>query len=699
MTEFMISSRLLVIGAVVCALSLFSPFGTTQAATPRVEHRLEITLAPGEQKLTGRDLIRIPTEGRRELAFHLSARARVLQVFVNGLPRAFDFTTSELIVPLEAGEHGQQIDVDIRYESVFKDPLPLDPLNTDNPGYGVTAAIAEKGAFLLSGAGWYPELRDSRATYRLRVQAPEGMIAVTAGRSLGRRTYDGATVSDWLVDHPLQGLALSAAAYEIHEQQVGDILVSVYLFQESRDLAQAYLKASEEYIRLFSDLFGPYPFPKFAVVENFFPTGYGFPSYTLLGSSVLRLPFIIHTSLGHEIAHSWWGNGVYVNYDSGNWGEGLTTYVSDYLFQERKSTHEARDYRMQATRNYSTLVPPEMDFPLSEFSTRTDPITKAVGYDKGAMVFHMLRMILGDEPFWNALRDLYRERLFRETSWKDLQAVFERRANRSLEGFFRQWVDGKSAPRLRLEDVRAESDKDRWGVEARLVQDPPYFDMTVNAVLECDGARTATDVSISGKSSRFRMECQAAPRRLTIDPDHHLLRRLDTSEIPPAVNLLKSSPSVLLVLCGEGAGPSGEALARTLATALGLKDFMIVSERNFEPPIFETRDVILVGFPLDRRWLPRLPAGFGLEKDRFTVEGREYRGPSDAFFGVFRHPYREGGVLAVFLPLAIHNADMATRKVTHYGRYSYLTFQDGTIREKGFWSVEVSPLVHNWDSP
>jgi hypothetical protein len=65
--------------------------------------------------------------------------------------------------------------------------------------------------------------------------------------------------------------------------------------------------------------------------------GFGFPSYTLIGGTVLRLPFIIHTSLGHEIAHCWWGNGVLVDDDGGNWSEALTTYVADYLYQEKKS--------------------------------------------------------------------------------------------------------------------------------------------------------------------------------------------------------------------------------------------------------------------------------------------------------------------------------------------------------------------------
>ena len=103
---------------------------------------------------------------------------------------------------------------------------------------------------------------------------------------------------------------------------------------------------------MYNELLGDYPFEKFAVVDNFFASGYGMPSYTLLGSQVLRLPFIIYTSLGHEVCHNYWGNSVYVDYGSGNWCEGLTTYCADYLYKDvtynksskGKSCHKKKDY-------------------------------------------------------------------------------------------------------------------------------------------------------------------------------------------------------------------------------------------------------------------------------------------------------------------------------------------------------------------
>jgi len=62
---------------------------------------------------------------------------------------------------------------------------------------------------------------------------------------------------------------------------------------------------------------GPYPYSKFALVENFWETGYGMPSFTLLGEQVIRFPFILHSSYPHELLHNWWGNGVFVDFAAG----------------------------------------------------------------------------------------------------------------------------------------------------------------------------------------------------------------------------------------------------------------------------------------------------------------------------------------------------------------------------------------------
>ena len=308
-------------------------------------------------------------------------------------------------------------------------------MNTDNPGFGVSGTISASGTFLLSGAGWYPRVADARQSLMLTVEGPDDTVAVTAGRLLGIDHQGARTVSRWQIDNHLEGLSLSAGPYGVEKRMLDGLSAATYFFPDNKILAPRYLEASLRHLKRYSDLFGAYPFDGFAVVENFFPTGYGFPGYSLMGGRVLRLPFIPETSLPHEIVHSWWGNGVLVDVASGNWCEGLTSYTADYLIKEQASSHAAMDYRRQALRNCATLVSPATDFPLSRFRSRTDPATKAVGYDKSTMVFHMLRKEVGEDAFWASLRHFYGQFRFKHASWKDLQAHFEKQTGRSLDSF------------------------------------------------------------------------------------------------------------------------------------------------------------------------------------------------------------------------------------------------------------------------
>ena len=216
----------------------------SQASGLNAAHDLRIELLPEEAKLIGRDDIVIKTAGGNDLVFGLSERSTQVKVEVDGRPRDFEFKDGRLLIHLTASEANAQIQVGISYAGIFDDPVPARPLNTDNPGYGVTGTISAKGCFLLAGAGWYPELLDSRATYRVSVSAPAGMIAVTAGRSRGLATENGKTVSGWDVEHPVPGLALSVARYVVEEKSLGKVTVATYLLPQNSHLAASYLNAT-----------------------------------------------------------------------------------------------------------------------------------------------------------------------------------------------------------------------------------------------------------------------------------------------------------------------------------------------------------------------------------------------------------------------------------------------------------------------
>lgn len=679
------------------ALFLFFLTGVSPAMALEegLHHILNLRLTPDRQQLEGEDRMRLPATVTGEATFHLSPRAKVTAVRVNGRPLPVEFRGGRLRVPLAASAGRDPTEVTIRYAAVFDDPVPVLPANTDNPGYGVSGSISPAGTFLLPGSGWYPRLPGLADSFELAVTAPAGTLAVTAGRDLGASTREGRTVSRWEIVQPLEGLALSAGPYRVQRKTANGLTAAVYLFPRSLDLADTYLKASLEYMAHYQDRFGPYPFPQFAVVENFFPTGYGFPGYTLMGGRVLRLPFIPHTSLPHEIAHCWWGNGVYVAPSGGNWCEGLATYVADYGFRELQGPATAREYRRELLRNYATLALPDLEFSLSHFTRRIDPVSKTVGYDKGAFVFHMLRRRVGDAAFNRALKDFFATYRFRSAGWADIQAVFEKHHGGPLTPFFDQWVQRSGGPQLALADVTLTPAAKGHRVSGRLTQTRPYYHLEVPLTLATAAAEVTRRVTLTGADAPFEFAVAERPQRLAADPAYNLFRRLSAAEIPPTVNTLKAAEQPLVVM-PEKALPEIRAAADLLVRSLGLQKPRLMRAGALSREEWRRRTVLFVGGPLPDAFLENQPAGLGLASGEFAVDGRTYAGEGDALFAVWPHPQAPEAVASVFLPLSARHALQAARKITHYGKYSYLVFREGANQVKGTWPAERSPLVHTW---
>jgi len=373
----------------------------------------------------------------------------------------------------------------------------------------------------------------------------------------------------------------------------------------------------------------------------------------------------------------------------------LTTYVSDYRFKEMKSDMAAREYRLQMLRNYATLVKPQNDFPLSHFQTRKDPVTKTIGYDKGAMVFHMLRKQLGEAAFWGVLRDIYRNKPFQAVSWDDLQGAFEKATKISLDQFFAQWVYRKGAVRISLEGTTISPKDDSWIVKGFVVQKRPFYKIVLKLRIENGDQENEKDLILSGKKTPFEIICNNRPKRLSVDPEFDIFRALYPSEIPPTVNSLKGSSSVIVVLAG-GQTTEEQNTARLLVNSLGLNNARFIVEGRIKEKDLRENDLLVIGFPSRRDLLSDLPGPVFMEKDRFNLNDTAYEQPSDAFFGVFKHPFKENRIMAVFLPMSGQFANVVARKITHYGKYSYLAFQKGANQDKGTWPIESSPLVVEW---
>ncbi|PWB71794.1 hypothetical protein C3F09_07460, partial [candidate division GN15 bacterium] len=260
-----------------------------------------------------------------------------------------------MLVMFESGK-GKAAKFKIEYSAVFNEDVSNIRFSRESVGREVSGTILDQGAYLSPSSYFYPQGSEQMSDYSVTADIPATWSSICDGNLLASTTAGERKTESWHNPYKNDGCILMAAPYVPSNTTSDSTEIVCLFFHADTSLAPNYLKASAGYVKMYSDLIGPYPFKRFTIAENFFPTGYGMPGWTLLGQSVIRLPFIISSSLGHEVLHNWWGNSVYVDYNRGNWCEGLTVYGADYQYKLKESPAAAREYRKDILKQYVSYV-------------------------------------------------------------------------------------------------------------------------------------------------------------------------------------------------------------------------------------------------------------------------------------------------------------------------------------------------------
>lgn len=660
------------------------------------DYHLAVDLQPAQRQLSAIATLTFSSP-LQTIELNLVPQAVIESVMIHSAPADHVFRHGTLTVTPPGPSRQSPLRLTIRYRASFTDTPPANTVGIEDPSFGVSATIMAEGTYLSAATPWFPR-QAGRGRHRLDITAPSGIIAVTDGKLVDLASRDGQTIVSWDNRMPTQGLALAAGRFAVAREELDGIQLLTFLSPDNAGLAPGYLAAIRRHLAFYRDLLGPYPYPKFAVVENFLPTGYGMPSWTLLGKSVIRLPFILDTSLPHEIVHSWWGNAVEIDHARGNWAEGLTTYLADYLLKETEHSDEAFDYRRKILRDYATLVTAANDIPLRLFVGRTSRDQQAIGYGKGAMVFHMLRQTIGDIAFRESLRRLAADKRGQTAGWDDLERIFSATAGKELRWFFRQWVEQPGAPELSLREVRTARTADGWTVTGVIRQTGPEYRLSLPLRLRQANDQTIThSVELTGLRTPFRIVSAHSPVRLEVDPRNDIFRRLDPTEIPPTINDLFAPRQPLVVVAGgrrELLAAAGDLLKGLHWEAAEVLDEDVAATRQLAG-----RDLLFLGWPRHARLQPPLPSGLRIDAtgQRVTTDqGYETATSGDALFAVLADRRRGHGMRALFQAQTTEQASTIAPKISHYGRYSLLLFANGRNIAKTTWSAEVSPLTHDF---
>ncbi len=594
----------------------------------------------------------------------------------------------------------------VEYDGTFLQSTDDVVFSRENVGGEIEMTIGEEGVYLSSGAAWLPTSDEALATYTITVNSPAGWEPVTQGRRIARESSDTGLHTVWQTAFPSDGINLIVNRYIVAEQPVGaagQVTAYTFLLEDDQRLRDLYLERTGAYVDMYEAMIGPYPYSKFATVENWFPTGYGMPSYTLLGGVVLRLPFIPYTSFGHEICHNWWGNSVFVNLDEGNWCEGLTSYCADYHYKQLESDDAAREYRRNLLKDYAAYVKdPVNDFPLAEFLSRHSGATRAVGYGKSMMVFHMIDRHIGRDSFLAGLRSVYADFRFRRAAWSDFLRAFAAAAEAAVgdddggtgksldvKRWREQWLERAGAPVLTLTEVKKSGDRVRF--ELRQGETPAY-ELQIPVSIETAAGVVERTVTLDKPADTFEIAATAA-RSLAIDPDYHLFRRLDPVEIEPTISQVLAEESPLFIV--PGSDPQEAAAAETFARTFAETDVPTIFTGGEYPTDLArgTMPSNVVFNPPGEMLKEYAPSELTVAGNNVYIDGKRYNLKGFDLVFAATNPHDETTTDLVIVCGSPQRLPSLARRVGHYGKYSWLLMPTGQGRTlRGNWAPASSPL-------
>lgn len=643
---------------------------------------LSLTLDPATRELDARAQLQAPASPFR-FTLHESLTISAVRADGTALQPVAGVRRGGLRQWTLAAPAGARLEID------YRGTLPaLDPtLDHREVLQALPPMASPAGSYLEAGSGWYPA-PGRRFTYRVELTVAGGQRALVPGRLLTENLPSSTNTpyrASYAFDTPADGVVLMAGPWQVRERMAahpsGGMLRLRTWFPADIDaepgLAQAWLDESLQHILHYSARIGPYPYTEFSVVAAPLPTGFGMPGLTYLGARLLRLPFIRATSLGHEVLHNWWGNGVRLADGSGNWSEGLTTFMADYAYKEAESADAASAMRLGWLRDFAA-IPPSDRRPLADFRSRTHGAAAAVGYGKSAMVFVMLRDLLGEAAFDRGLRRFWEHHRFKPARWDDLRAAFEAASGRDLRPFFQAWLQRADAPLPEI--VRARFIPDPAGdgsgqLALTLRQRTPPYPLHLPLVLHSGDRSETRWVALDDASTELSLPVSMAPATVQLDPGLRVWREPASTQLPPILRqwIVARTPRLML-------GDSDGALAPT-ASALAARLFEASPQRATGPlrdALTATAPLLLIGTHdtvdavLASAGLPPRPAEVGRSGSAqvWTVAG-------------LATPL---AVISVRDPAALQALQ---GPLPHYGAQSWLTFDGARVIARGSWPAQI----------
>ena len=414
------------------------------------------------------------------------------------------------------------------------------------PGLKLTS-INEDTCYLLYAGDWFPVsgYGIDRFSATINVTVPAHMMVIGSGtvtpgaapaiKGASTGSSESKTYSLKYDKASFPG-SIVAGSFEDYASNEAGIDLHVYFKPTHKDLASAYAQTAVKEYTYFITLYGPPASNVLRVVElpdDTVPSAWA-PEFVALAARGIT-PRTNYRLLANAIAHQWWGVSISPKTRDDWWLEDGFARYSEARYVESAAgaaglQEMVKDMSVGAL-SYDT-VPMSQIGKLDLFS----PEFQSLATDKGAMILHMLRWVVGDQKFDQTMRDFASQYAGKPVTADDFKNLAEKNYGDKLTWFFSQWLDSTGAPEFKTKYTiyRLGNNKGFRSV-GQITQDLDLFRMPVELKIDTDGKTEDKRIDVVGTDSPFSVDTFGRPRRITIDPDNNLLKNSSDIKLRAAI--------------------------------------------------------------------------------------------------------------------------------------------------------------------
>ncbi len=459
----------------------------------------------------------VPSTDITSLAFELHSNLRVQKV-ADSTGQEVTFRQEgqalnlSLLNPLPAGKPAS---ITVTYGGLLStaDGSPVEGIKV--------AYVGSDGSYLLYPGRWFPVSAYSmnRFSATMNITVPSDETVIASGRAATPMRQPGKVTYTYNFEKSSFPATVLAGRYVVQPGTTAGADITLYLKAGHENLAASYGETAARILAFYSEAFGPLPSAHSAIVEIGDDTvgGYTAPGVVALASRAFTNP-VNYRLLAHEISHLWWRclvspatpNDAFLD-------EGLAEY-SKALYVQEAAGDAAFEDLMRDTEvgalTHEEVSPIAQAGQLHEFT----PEYQSIVFDKGAMVFHMLRWVIGDEAFRKTLRTMVEQYAWKSITTDQFQSLAEKASKQELTFFFAQWVNSTGVPQFKRTWAVYRLPKG-YQVVGKVQQDLDIFRMPVEIRVMCQGSKPVTQrVDMVGTTSDFTIDTRTKPLRVLVDP-------------------------------------------------------------------------------------------------------------------------------------------------------------------------------------